>query len=32
MRISKERVGYIIVFLDSKKFVPDGYHACCLMK
>jgi len=30
--ISKERVGHFIGVLDSEKFVPDGYRACCLMK
>jgi len=30
--ISKERGDTLLVFLDSEKFVPDGYRACCLMK
>jgi hypothetical protein len=30
--IFKEIVGHTINVLGFRKFVPDGYCACCLMK
>jgi len=30
--ISKARLGHIIGVLGFRKFVPDGYRACCPMK
>ena len=30
--ISKERVRHIIGVLGFRKFVSDGYRACCVMK